>query len=149
MCADKTEAKNDFPQELVAPIKNFQDSLTNLNKILEPFHAIPFQDLCETKELDALSKAKLECVSAFALSSLVWMWLKTKGENPKETGVKVELDRVKNAMMRLKEIQDKAKRNPVDGQAAKRLVKGSLWQPKKRTNDAPDDVEKSKKSKRS
>ena len=33
-------------------------------------------------------------------------------------------------MVRLKQIQDKAKRNPVDSQAAKRLVKGSLWTPK-------------------
>ena len=33
-------------------------------------------------------------------------------------------------MIRLKQVQDKAKRNTVDGKAAKRLVKGSLWTPK-------------------
>ena len=32
--------------------------------------------------------------------------------------------------MRLKEITEKSKRIPVDSQATKRLVKGSLWQPK-------------------
>ena len=53
------------------------------------------------------------------------MWLRTKGKNPKDAGVKAELERVRTG------IQDKAKRNPVDAQAAKRLVKGSLWQPKR------------------
>ena len=77
-----------------------------------------------------IGKAKLDCLSAFALNSLVWMWLRTQGKNPKESGVKAELDRVKNSMLRLKEVQDKSKRNPVDAQAAKRLVKGSLWTPK-------------------
>ena len=52
------------------------------------------------------------------------------GENPKEAGVLAEIDRVKKTMMRLKEITEKSKRIPVDSQAAKRLVKGSLWQPK-------------------
>ena len=96
---------------------------------------MPLQELIEKHDLDALSKAKLDCTSAYALTSLVWMWLRTKGENPKAAGVKLELDRVRSSMLRLKEIQDKAKRNPVDAQAAKRLVKGGLWQPKKRPAD--------------
>ena len=61
---------------------------------------------------------------------MVWTWVRTQGENPKDVGVKFELDRAKKSMIRLKQIQDKAKRNPVDSQAAKRLVKGSLWTPK-------------------
>ena len=122
--------KNDFPPELVADTKKFQDSLTSLNKLLDTFQSVPLQDLVEQNNLGSVSKAKLDCLSAFALNSLVWMWLRTKGQNPKETGVKAELDRVKACMIRLKEVQDKSKRNPVDAQAAKRLVKGSLWTPK-------------------
>lgn len=95
------------------------------------FESVPLQEVVEKNNLDALSKAKLDCTSAYALTSLVWMWLRTKGKNPKEAGVKAELDRVRTSMLKLKEIQDKAKRNPVDAQAAKRLVKGSLWQPKR------------------
>ena len=126
---EKTK-KNDFPPELVADTKKFQDSLTTLNKLLDTYESVPLQDLVEQNNLDSVSKAKLDCLSAFALNSLVWMWLRTKGQNPKETGVKAELDRVKACMLRLKEVQDKSKRNPVDAQAAKRLVKGSLWTPK-------------------
>ena len=77
-----------------------------------------------------LGKAKLDCVSAFALNTLVWTWVRTQGENPKDVGVQFEINRAKKSMVRLKQIQDKAKRNPVDSQAAKRLVKGSLWTPK-------------------
>ena len=128
--------KNDFPPELVADTKKFQDSLTSLNKLLDTYESVPLQDLVEQNNLDSVSKAKLDCLSAFALNSLVWMWLRTKGQNPKETGVKAELDRVKACMIRLKEVQDKSKRNPVDAQAAKRLVKGSLWTPKDSKNSA-------------
>merc|ERR1712080_325014 len=122
--------KTDFPCELVGPIKNFQDSLNKVGTILDTFHSEALPDLIAKNEQIALSKAKLDCMSAFAVNNLVWMWLKTKGENPKEAGVLAEIERVKKSMMRLKEIQEKSKRIPVDSQAAKRLVKGSLWQPK-------------------
>lgn len=129
MAEDQTP-KTDFPSELVAPVKNFQDSLNKVNEIFEPLHSQPLQDLVAKNDLDALSKAKLDTVSAFAVNNLVWMWLRTKGENPKDAGVLAEINRVKKSMMRLKEITEKSKRVPVDSQAAKRLVKGSLWQPK-------------------
>lgn len=130
MSGDGKGSKTDFPAELVVPIKEFQSSLINVNKIFDSLHSRPLQDLKDKAQLDALGKAKLDSVSAFAVNSLVWMWLRTIGENPKEAGVTNELERVKKSMLRLKEIQDKAKRVPVDGQAAKRLVKGSLWQAK-------------------
>jgi len=127
--AEKSK-KTDFPSELVGPIKNFQDSLNKIDKTFAPLLSTTNQELVEKKNLDALSKAKLDCTSAFTINSLVWMWLRTRGENPKEAGVPNELERVKKSMVRLKELQEKAKRVPVDGKAAKRLVKGSLWEPK-------------------
>ena len=77
--------------------------------------------------------------------------LLSTGENPKEAGVLAEIDRVKKSMMRLKEITEKSKRIPVDSQAAKRLVKGSLWQPKdssaqkRKSDDNSDKPNKMKK----
>ena len=41
--------------------------------------------------MTVLDKAKVDCLSAFALNSLVWMWLRTKGVNPKESEVCVYL----------------------------------------------------------
>ena len=97
MAEDQTP-KTDFPSELVAPVKNFQDSLNKVNEIFEPLHSQPLQDLVAKNELDALSKAKLDTVSAFAVNNLVWMWLRTKGENPKDAGVLAEINRVKKSM---------------------------------------------------
>ena len=79
MTEDKTP-KTDFPSELVGPIKNFQDSLNKVGTIFDTFHSEPLPDLITKNELDALSKAKLDCMSAFAVNNLVWMWLKTKGK---------------------------------------------------------------------
>ena len=79
MTEEKTQ-KTDFPSELVGPIKNFQDSLNKVGTIFDTFHSEPLPDLITKNELDALSKAKLDCMSAFAVNNLVWMWLKTKGK---------------------------------------------------------------------
>ena len=66
-----------------------------------------------SEKMSSVDKAKLDCLSAFAVNSLVWVWMRTKGVNPKETEVKAELDRVKKTMAKLKEIQDKEKRQKV------------------------------------
>ena len=43
--------------------------------------------------------------------------------------VKQELDRVKAAMVQVKTIQDREKRNRVDTEAAKRFVESGIWNP--------------------
>jgi len=143
---------SDFPSELVTPVANIQSSLKNLNNILDNSQKQSLQELTEKNNLDSIGKAKLDCVSAFALNTLVWTWVRTQGENPKDVGVQFEINRAKKSMVRLKQIQDKAKRNPVDSQAAKRLVKGSLWTPKddskkrssEETSDNSSNIKKSK-----
>ena len=146
-----SDKSNDFPKELVTPVANIHSTMKDLDEILKTGQEIPLQDLIEKNNLNSIEKAKLDCVSAFALNTLVWTWIRSKGENPKEVGVKFELDRAKQAMFRLKQIQDKKKRNPVDSQAAKRLVKGSLWVPKddskKRSKEADEEDSSSSKKK--
>ena len=139
MTSDSSKAV-DFPVELIDIVKNFQGNLGDLEEVLRPFLKVSRTDLHDNKGLTALEKAELDCLSAFAFNSLVWMWLRTKGLNPKETEVKSELDRVKKSMLKLKEIQDKDKRNKVDQGAAKRLVASGLWKPgeaKKRHPEQP------------
>ena len=145
-----TDKSKDFPKELVSPVANIHSTLKDLDEILKTGQEVPLQDLIEKNNLNSTEKAKLDCVSAFALNTLVWTWIRSKGENPKEVGVKFELDRAKQAMLRLKQIQDKKKRNPVDSQAAKRLVKGSLWVPKddkKRSKETDEEDSSSSKKK--
>ena len=53
--------------------------------------------------------------------------------------VKLELERVKAAMVQVKTIQDRDKRGRVDTQAAKRFVESGIWNPgeaKKRKSDS-------------
>eukprot|EP00092_Neocalanus_flemingeri_P003354 GFUD01003592.1.p1 GENE.GFUD01003592.1~~GFUD01003592.1.p1 ORF type:complete len:156 (+),score=66.06 GFUD01003592.1:457-924(+) len=119
----------EFPEELSDTVKNFHGSLGDLKTKLDLMLSQPRTDLYD--KLDPMGKAKMDLVSAYAINSLFWMLLKTMGENPGAADVKKELDRVKEAMMRCKEIQDRAKRGRVDQGAAKRLVSSGLWEPGK------------------
>ncbi|KAK2156845.1 hypothetical protein LSH36_204g10034 [Paralvinella palmiformis] len=78
--------------------------------------------------LSALEKAKLHLAGAYAINSLFWTYMNTKGENPKEHGVKDELDRIKNYMGRVKEIEDRLKAPKLDKSASKKFVRNALWQ---------------------
>merc|ERR1712154_138556 len=110
----------DFPEELTdIVVKNFHGSLGDLKAKLDLMLSQPRTELYD--KLDPMGKAKMDLVSAYAINSLFWMLLKTMGENPGAADVKKELDRVKEAMMRCKVIQD----------AAKRLVTSGLWEPGK------------------
>jgi len=119
----------DFPEELTDTVKNFHGSLGDLKAKLDLMLSQPRTELYE--KLDPMGKAKMDLVSAYAINSLFWMLLKTMGENPGAADVKKELDRVKEAMMRCKEIKDRAKRGRVNQDAAKRLVSSGLWEPGK------------------
>ena len=119
--------KTDFPSELVSPFKNFQDSLDKVGKIFNTFRSETLADLISRNELDALSKAKLDCLSAYAMNSLVWIWLKTKGMNPKEVGILDEIDRVRKTMKRLKEVQESL---IIGSQADKNPIQDTLTNPK-------------------
>lgn len=63
----------------------------------------------------------------FTFLSLVYM--KTKGIDPKANGLPKELERVKGALARAKQISDKALAPRIDVSAAKRFVRSGLWQP--------------------
>ena len=118
---------SDFPEELTDVVKSFHDSLTTVKTQLDLLQTVPRTELYE--KLDPMGRASMDLMSAYTVNSLFWMLLKTMGVNPSETNVKQELDRVKEAMKRCKEIKDKEKRGKVDQGAAKRLVASGLWKP--------------------
>ena len=118
---------SDFPEELTDVVKNFHVSLNDMKTQLDLLTSVPRSDLYD--KLDPMGRATMDLTSAYAINSLFWMLLKTMGVNPAETNVKQELDRVKEAMKRCKEIKDREKRGKVDQGAAKRLVTSGLWEP--------------------
>lgn len=58
------------------------------------------------------------------------MYLKLQGIDPAQHGITHELSRVKEAMQKEKQLQDKKNMPRVNQQAAKRFVKHELWTPK-------------------
>ena len=118
---------SDFPEELTDVVKNFHVSLNDMKTQLDLLTSVPRSDLYD--KLDPMGRATMDLTSAYAINSLFWMLLKTMGVNPSDTNVKQELDRVKEAMKRRKEIKDREKRGKVDQGAAKRLVTSGLWEP--------------------
>ena len=79
---------NDFPAEHVQTVQNFQSSLSELESVLKDLLDVPLSEVHETKATTPLEKARIDIISAFALNSLTWMWLRTQGINPKETEVR-------------------------------------------------------------
>jgi len=78
---------NDFPAEHVQTVQNFQSSLSELESVMKVLLDVPLSEVHETKATTPLEKARIDIISAFALNSLTWMWLRTQGINPKETEV--------------------------------------------------------------
>ena len=56
--------------------------------------------------------------------------MKTKGVDPRVNGLPKELERVKDVVSRAKQIADRALAPKVDVSAARRFIRGGLWEPK-------------------
>lgn len=64
--------------------------------------------------------------------------MKTKGLDPKAHGLPKELERIKDAVTRAKQISDKDLAPKVNISAAKRFIRQGLWEPSKDTAENKD-----------
>ncbi|KAM9809337.1 nuclear nucleic acid-binding protein C1D [Syngnathus typhle] len=125
MAADgKTE---DYPYEIDEQLKGFESSVASVQKMLGTLMSKPRNEL--DQKLDPLDMAKLDLMSAYTLNSLFWMYLVTQGINPREHGIKQELERIKTYMNRVKAITDKKKAARLDKGAAGRFMRNALFDP--------------------
>ncbi|XP_023129761.1 nuclear nucleic acid-binding protein C1D [Amphiprion ocellaris] len=115
----------DYPQEIDEQLTGFDSSVTEVKTMLEKLMAMNRNDL--QQKLDPLDQAKLDLMSAYSLNSLFWMYLVTQGVNPREHGIKQELERIRTYMNRVKEITDKKKAARLDKGAAARFVRNALY----------------------
>ncbi|XP_060579171.1 nuclear nucleic acid-binding protein C1D-like, partial [Ruditapes philippinarum] len=120
------EKRSEIPHELRGKVAAFDSSLNNVENEFEPLLKLSQIEL--NAKLSNLEKAKLDLVAAYSINSLFWMYLNVCGVNPKDHGIKQELDRIRSYMNRVKEIQDKEKAPKIDVSASKRMVKSALWQ---------------------
>jgi len=129
----KKPLNEEFPVEVRSQMKEFQQLMTHLKKSLQPLMENYAEIEARIKD-NPLESARVDLTTVYAINSLFWVYLITKGENPKEHDVTREIARLKASMTRFKELQNRSdtlqqRSMVVDTAAASRLVKGALWTP--------------------
>ncbi|XP_050308910.1 nuclear nucleic acid-binding protein C1D [Anthonomus grandis grandis] len=102
-------------------LTNLQDSLDKIQKITD----IALE--ADTEKLTLKDKVYFNLFLGYALNTLYWMYLKTKGEDPNNHDVKNQLNRIKEYMVKAKQAHDRHTIRPViDIDAAKRFIKHGI-----------------------
>ncbi|TDL28159.1 C1D-domain-containing protein [Rickenella mellea] len=124
-------------KKLSAKVDSLSASLDGLETALDPLVS---QTLPETLlSLDNLQQAKLQTLLPYLINSLIFIYLKTRGMDPKTHEVVAELNRVKAYFEKIKEAEDPAKRrSEIDKAAASRFIKHAITQAKQRDASASD-----------
>ncbi|CAL8361013.1 unnamed protein product [Boreogadus saida] len=124
-----------YPAEIQEQLTGFESSVGVINSMLQTMVSMPRNDLLQ--KLDPLDQAKLDLMSAYTLNSLFWMYLVTRGQNPREHGVKQELERIRGVMTRVKDITDRKKAARLDKVAAARFLRRALYDAKEGRDKRP------------
>ncbi|KAI0316487.1 hypothetical protein OF83DRAFT_1126444 [Amylostereum chailletii] len=118
-----------------AKLSTLDTALDDLEKELEPLFA---QTLPETVlRLDTIQQAKLQVVLPYLVYDLVFIYLKTRGLDPKSHPVLAELDRIKQYFEKIKSAEQPDQRAPIDKDAASRFIKHAINQVKYNTSSTP------------
>nr|CRZ22727.1 Bm6734 [Brugia malayi] len=117
-----------IPPEVVEQLRRFNEALT----ILEDTYLKHFSNsLEENAQRPPLEKLEIDLMSVFVINSLYWMLLCTHGQKPKENEVlQNEIDRTKEYMGRLKQLEERKTAPCLNQRAAKSFVRNALWEPK-------------------
>lgn len=110
-------------EELVANIQNLDNSIANIETLLESHMSVDYISL--TVE----DKIKYDLLFAFALDSLYWMYLRLDGTDPTTHNIKRELDRIKTSMDMAKGAIARKNMPRIDKGAAGRFVEHALKTP--------------------
>ncbi|KAF8527675.1 Sas10/Utp3/C1D family-domain-containing protein [Gautieria morchelliformis] len=105
---------------------SMERSLDSLEEALEP---LLNTSLSQTlSELDLLQKAKLQVLLPYVVNDLVFIYLRTRGINPKTHPVVKELDRIKQYFDKIKKAEEpeEKRRFAVDQGAATRFIKHTI-----------------------
>ncbi|KAK7902133.1 hypothetical protein WMY93_018902 [Mugilogobius chulae] len=125
-------SSEDYPYEIDEQLTGFDSSVSNVKGMLESLISMPRNDLLQ--KLEPLDQAKLDLMSVYTLNSLFWMYLVTQGINPREHGIKQELERIRTYMNKVKEITDKKKAARLDKAAASRFLRNALFDPEEKNS---------------
>ena len=123
---DFGELKNDTA--FVSKVEASSKAIDNIRKMIE--QAIEMN----TDEMSLEEKVKFDIFLAYAVNSLYFMYLKVDGQDVGTHEIRHELSRIKEVMQKNQQVLDR-KLRPTVTDAAKRLVKGGLYDFKKKNEE--------------
>ncbi|KIM47560.1 hypothetical protein M413DRAFT_439227, partial [Hebeloma cylindrosporum] len=130
--------------KLKAKLATLTSSFDDLESLLEPLFS---QTLPETLVgLESIQQAKLQTVLPYLVYDLIFIYLKSRGIDPKSHPVISELDRIRQYFEKISNAENPpAKRTEIDKAAATRFIKHAIAQsqwkktPAEESQDANDD----------
>ncbi|XP_055840530.1 nuclear nucleic acid-binding protein C1D [Episyrphus balteatus] len=138
---DFGELKNDT--NFTTIVNNFSKSLDEIDATIT--EAVNYKDY---DELTTEEKVKFDNYLAYTTNSLYWMYVRLNGLDPNTHGIKNELSRVRQAMLRDKQIYERNTIRPVlDKSAAGRFIRHGLHDRSNREDeeDGGEEVQEEKK----
>mmetsp|Transcript_43721 Transcript_43721/g.106883 ORF Transcript_43721/g.106883 Transcript_43721/m.106883 type:complete len:156 (+) Transcript_43721:205-672(+) len=131
-----------LPDEVQAALSSCEESMGALEEVLEPLLSTPWEVL--TARLDAMEKAKLNLMMAYAVNSLYFIYLKTQGTKTEEHPITEELARIKTYMAKIKEAaaagEKEQSRLKLNKDAAARFIKSGLGKSGREKDDQGEDA---------
>lgn len=119
----------DVPDNLKNQLNVFRSKMSSLKSDCQAL-LHKYDSIRENIDGNALEEASLDLAAAFTINSLFWIYLTCKGLDTKNHDLKLEINRIKLANMRLKKLKDSAKAPKLDVPAAQRFIRHSLFDPK-------------------
>ncbi|XP_038212403.1 nuclear nucleic acid-binding protein C1D-like [Zerene cesonia] len=116
-------------EDFVSKCENLKENLIEVQQVLDKL--LPLKAQYDKMPLPA--QIELDLFLAFTLNSLHWIQLRIQGIDPSTHPIKHELQRVKAAIQKWQEVQDRDKRPTMDIDAAKRFIKSGLYEPYRAT----------------
>lgn len=128
---------------IIARLQQFSEATFKVQDIVESFNDPSLYD-----QLSNVNKIKYNLLLSYSLNSLFWMYLRAKGIDPSKHRIRSENERLKKAMIRAKQVNDRNTLMPrINKDVAKRFVKNSLWELKqKKVDNVEKETEKSEDS---
>lgn len=112
---------------------NFVTRVTDFDQSLEEIQEQVNRALeMDVTKLSKEDRIKHELFLCYSTNTLYYLYLKINGVNVNEHPIKNELARIRAAMLREKQLEDRALRPKVNVPVAQRIVKHELWDHKEK-----------------
>ena len=105
--ADDATLLQGVPPEIVEAVSRFGESLQSIEELVGHLQAQPWSQICGPN-LAPLDSARLHLMIAYTVNALFWMYLRTQGCDAHSHPVRAELERVKKALRKVKEAEERA-----------------------------------------